>query len=85
MGIGINSGTVMSGQVGSERRIEYTAIGDTTNTAARLEGMTKGSGHEVFVADSTKVALRGGEDVLKIVGEREVRGRSHTITVWTLR
>ena len=43
MGIGLNSGTVMSGQVGSERRIEYTAIGDTTNTAARLEGMTKGS------------------------------------------
>jgi adenylate cyclase len=85
MGIGINSGTVMSGQVGSERRIEYTAIGDTTNTAARLEGMTKGSGHELFVADSTKVALRGDSVELEIVGEREVRGRTHTITVWTLR
>jgi adenylate cyclase len=85
MGIGINSGTVMSGQVGSQRRIEYTAIGDTTNTAARLEGMTKGSGHQVFVADSTKVALRGAEVELEIVGEREVRGRTHTIRVWTLR
>ena len=85
MGIGINSGTVMSGQVGSERRIEYTAIGDTTNTAARLEGMTKGSGHQLFVADSTKVALRDGAVELQIVGEREVRGRTHTITVWTLR
>jgi adenylate cyclase len=84
MGIGINSGTVMSGQVGSERRIEYTAIGDTTNTAARLEGMTKGSGHQLFVADSTKVALRGDEIELQIVGEHEVRGRTHTITVWTL-
>src|SRR3712207_6027607 len=42
MGIGLNSGPVMSGHVGSERRLEYTAIGDTTNTAARLEGMTKG-------------------------------------------
>jgi adenylate cyclase len=84
MGIGINSGTVMSGQVGSERRIEYTAIGDTTNTAARLEGMTKGSGHQVFIADSTKVARRGDEVELQIVGEHEVRGRTHTITVWTL-
>jgi adenylate cyclase len=84
MGIGINSGTVMSGQVGSERRIEYTAIGDTTNTAARLEGMTKGSGHQVFVADSTKAALRGEEVELQIVGEHEVRGRTHKITVWTL-
>jgi adenylate cyclase len=84
MGIGINSGTVMSGQVGSERRIEYTAIGDTTNTAARLEGMTKGSGHQLFVADSTKVAMRDGAVELQIVGEHEVRGRTHKITVWTL-
>ncbi len=84
MGIGINSGTVMSGQVGSERRIEYTAIGDTTNTAARLEGMTKGSGHQVFVAESTRVAMRGTEVEMQIVGEREVRGRTQTITVWTL-
>src|SRR5690606_19418579 len=41
IGIGLNSGPVMSGQVGSERRLEYTAIGDTTNAAARLEAMTR--------------------------------------------
>ncbi len=86
MGIGLNSGTVMSGQVGSQRRIEYTAIGDTTNTAARLEAMTKGSGHQLFVADSTRKALVGADPGdLELVGEREVRGRAHPITVWTLR
>ena len=43
MGIGLNSGPVMSGHVGSERRVEYTAVGDTTNTASRIEGLTKGA------------------------------------------
>ena len=54
MGIGLNTGDVMSGNVGSERRLEYTAIGDTTNTAARLEGMTKGTPHQVFLSESTR-------------------------------
>ena len=48
----------MSGNVGSERRLEYTALGDTTNTAARLEGMTKGTPHQLYVADSTRAALQ---------------------------
>ena len=54
MGIGLNTGPVMSGNVGSERRLEYTALGDTTNTAARLEGMTKGTPHQLYIADTTK-------------------------------
>ncbi len=58
MGIGLNSGPVMSGHVGSERRLEYTALGDTTNTAARLEGMTKGTPYQLYVADSTRERLR---------------------------
>jgi adenylate cyclase len=84
IGIGLNSGEVMSGQVGSERRMEYTTIGDTTNTASRLEGMTKGSGHHVFVADSTRAALANGAPELVEVGEFPVRGREHPLTVWSL-
>jgi adenylate cyclase len=83
MGVGINSGSVMSGQVGSERRIEYTAVGDTTNTAARLEGMTKGTPHDVFIADSTRSEMADAER-LAFVDEFPVRGRSAGIKVWTL-
>jgi adenylate cyclase len=85
MGIGLNSGPVMSGHVGSERRLEYTALGDTTNTAARLEGMTKGTPHQLYLADSTHSRLSSPPDDLVEVGEFEVRGRTATIKLWSLR
>jgi adenylate cyclase len=84
MGVGLNSGPVMSGNVGSERRLEYTAIGDTTNTAARLEGMTKGTPHMLFVAESTREMLRTPVDELFFVGDFEVRGREARIRLWSL-
>jgi adenylate cyclase len=84
MGVGLNSGPVMAGNIGSEQRVEYTALGDTTNTASRLEGMTKGSGHMLFVADSTRARLRHPPDDLVLVGELEVRGRLAAVPVWTI-
>src|SRR6202020_2380215 len=62
MGIGLNSGHVMSGHVGSERRVEYTAVGDTTNTASRIEGMTKGTPHQLLMSGFTKDALHNLPD-----------------------
>jgi adenylate cyclase len=84
MGIGLNSGPVMSGNVGSERRLEYTALGDTTNTAARLEGMTKGTPHQLYLADTTKQRLTRPADDLVAVGEAEVRGRKAKVLLWSL-
>src|SRR5882724_4499259 len=84
MGIGLNSGYVMSGNVGSERRLEYTAIGDTTNTAARLEGMTKGTPYMVFVADTTRQAALDPPADLVSVDRMEVRGRRERVDVWAL-
>ncbi len=85
MGIGLHSGPVMSGNVGSARRLEYAAIGDTTNTAARLEGMTKGTPFQLFVGEATHARLAAGADALEFVSELEVRGREGTIRVWGLR
>jgi len=85
MGIGLHSGPVMSGNVGSARRLEYAAIGDTTNTAARLEAMTKDTPYQLYVAGSTRERLAAPPEDLEPVGELEVRGREHPITVWGLR
>jgi adenylate cyclase len=84
MGIGLNSGRVMSGNVGSENRLAYTAIGDTTNTAARLEGMTKGTDYMLFLANSTKEALVDPPDDMQKVGEYEIRGRRERVEIWSV-
>ncbi|MGE0028220.1 MAG: CHASE2 domain-containing protein [Thermoleophilia bacterium] len=84
MGIGICSGFVMSGNVGSDRRLEYATVGDTTNTAARLQSMTKDTPHAVLISDSTRAALTRQAPDLSPVGALDVRGRSVPAAVWTL-
>jgi adenylate cyclase len=84
MGIGLNTGMVVSGNVGSERRLEYTAIGDTTNTASRLQGMTKGQSHLLFFADTTKERLQQPLDDLVFIDEFEVRGRQQAVKIWSI-
>jgi adenylate cyclase len=84
MGIGLNSGFVMSGHVGSERRVEYAAVGDTTNTASRIEGLTKGTPHQLLLSDSTREALVEPADDLVFVDEVEIRGRVSRMKLWGL-
>jgi adenylate cyclase len=84
MGIGLNSGTVMAGNVGSAQRVEYTAIGDTTNTASRLEGMTKGTPHMLFISESTRERMAQIPDDMVFVDNFDIRGRVNKMAIYSL-
>lgn len=83
LGVGLNSGAVMSGTVGSERRMEYAAVGDTTNVAARLQAATKGTPHALFVSQATWERLDGQARArLEPAGEQAVAGRGQAVPVY---
>jgi adenylate cyclase len=83
IGIGINSGPFLAGNVGSETRLEYTAMGDTINTASRLETITKTSDFYVLLAQATRDALTEPAVDLVEVGEVDIRGRLGSISLWS--
>ncbi|HEX4929550.1 MAG TPA: adenylate/guanylate cyclase domain-containing protein [Gaiellaceae bacterium] len=84
MGIGLDSGPFVSGNVGSERRLEYTAIGDVCNTASRIQDLTKGTRHMLLFSNATLSGLVHPPDDLVEVGDTEIRGRQAVAKLWSL-
>jgi len=84
IGIGIHYGQAILGNIGSERKMQYTALGDTVNTAARLESMTKELGVTVLVSEEARALA---EPVLSSLvefqplGDITVRNRAMPVTV----
>jgi len=80
IGVGINSGTVRVGDMGSQLRRAYTAMGDPVNVASRLEGRTKHYGVGILVGEATRKRM---EDVtFREVDRVKVKGKDEAITVY---
>jgi adenylate cyclase len=84
MGVGLNTGPVMTGNVGHERRMDYTAVGDVVNTASRIEGMTKETPYSVLIAESTVESLRNPPEDIVFYEEQSVRGRREKLKLYAL-
>jgi adenylate cyclase len=82
VGIGVHVGTAVTGNVGSPRRKEFTAIGDTVNFAARLEQLTKEHGARLIVSDTVMAAL--GTAAGTPIDAVMVKGYAAPLRVWRL-
>lgn len=80
--IGVNTGPVVVGTVGNDRRMEYTAIGDTTNLAARLEAAAEPG--VILISESTHRLVRGHFEV-EPIGQLELRGKSEPVSAYAVR
>ncbi|WP_395711089.1 adenylate/guanylate cyclase domain-containing protein [Reyranella sp.] len=85
IGIGLNYGPAVLGDVGSEHSLSFTVIGDTVNVASRLQSLTRELKTPLVVGDAVVTQIGGGTLPLALhdQGERELRGRSGTIRIWT--
>lgn len=81
IGIGAHWGNVFSGVVGQQKRLEYSVFGDTVNTAARLEQMTREQGMEIILSQDLLDAASLSRDGWELLGEVALRGRSHGLTL----
>jgi adenylate cyclase len=84
IGIGINSGEMIAGNIGSDTIMSYTVIGDNVNLGARLESLNKDYGTRILISDATRRLLRGSYDI-RPLGEVTVKGKTRAVVIFEVR
>jgi adenylate cyclase len=81
IGIGINSGEMIAGNIGSNSIMSYTVIGDNVNLGSRLESLNKDFHTRIIISDATRTRLLSTPD-LRPLGDVTVKGKSRAVSIY---
>jgi adenylate cyclase len=82
VGVGVNSGSAVVGTVGGGGRLDFTVIGDTVNTAARVESATRDTGDDILITEATRSRLRGAQHRLAERPPMSLKGKGEAVRVF---